>query len=176
MVDPPLPALRRIYRPEDMALRPASFPEDYRFLYQLLEERYAKPHSNIPGMARQELPTFEEHVAYLESTAFDRIEIVLASGQSAGLMYLTSERVGGCFVLDAFAGRGLALAACYSFFTGETYPITAHFNARNRAGYKTADRLGWTLVNEEEHRLTYELRQPPLDPFTRLRRRDDPES
>ena len=154
-----------------MALRPASFPDDYRFLYQLLEERYAKEHSNIQGMARGELPTFEEHVQYLESGIFDRIEIVVASGRDAGLMYLTTERVGGCFILDAFAGRGLALSACFTFFSGETYPITAHFNAQNRAGYKTADRLGWTLVREEAHRLTYELRQPPVDPFIRLRRR-----
>ncbi|MEM8714078.1 MAG: hypothetical protein AAGG01_24300 [Planctomycetota bacterium] len=171
MTDPESAALPRVYLPEDIILRSAEFPADYRFLYRLLEERYAKPHSNIPGMAQQELPAFEEHVAYLESNPFDRIEIVVASGCNAGLMYLTSKRVGGCFVLDAFAGRGLALAACYAFFTDETYPITAHFKSRNRAGYQTANRLGWTLVNEEEHRLTYELRQPPLDPFSQLRRR-----
>ncbi|QDV09627.1 hypothetical protein Poly30_51850 [Planctomycetes bacterium Poly30] len=171
MTDRASSAPKRLYRPEDMALRPASFPADYRFLYRLLEERYAKANSNIPGMARQELPTFEEHVRYLDSTPFDRIEIVVASGRDVGLMYLTAERVGGCFILDEFAGRGLALAACFTFFSNETYPIIAHFNSRNRAGYKTADRLGWTLVREEPHRLTYELREPPLDPFAGLRGR-----
>lgn len=160
-------ALRRLYTPEHMGLRTATAADDL-FLYELLRERYAHEHSNIPGMAEKQLPTYEQHCEYLRGKPYRRVEIVVVDGQSAGLMYLTHGNVGGCFILDAFAGRGLALSACYTFFKGETYPIVAHFNSANRAGYRTADRLGWTLVRTEPHRLTYELRQEPINPFAHL--------
>lgn len=164
------PPLRRVYTPEDISLRPAS-EDDWPFLYALLEERYANERSNISGMARADLPSYEEHCAHLRARPYRRQEIVVADDRSAGLMYVTHDDVGGCFILDAFAGRGLALAACFAFFSGERFPITAHFNAAHRAGWRTADRLGWTLVRREPHRLTYELRGEPRDPFTRVRRR-----
>ena len=161
---------RRLFTPDLIALRPAR-EEDWPFLYRLLRERYAHEHSNIAGMATAGLPSFEEHCAHLRTGPYRRMEIVVADREDAGLMYLTHESVGGCFILDEFAGRGLALSACYSFFRGERFPITAHFNTANRAGWRTADRLGWTLVRREEHRLTYELRNEPLDPFKHLRDR-----
>jgi len=160
---------RRLYTPEHMSLRPATERDD-RFLYTLLEERYRNESSNIEGMALPRLPSFEEHQAYLRRRPYRRLEVVVADGRDAGMMYLTHDDVGGCFILDAFASRGLALSACFTFFTGERFPITAHFNAANRAGWRTADRLGWTLVARESHRFTYELRQDPVDPFTRVRR------
>jgi len=162
--------LRRVFTPEFIGLRPVT-EADWPFLYLVLEERYAHEHSNIPGMAQALLPTFDDHCAYLRTEPYRRLEVIVADGRDAGLMYLTHDDVGGCFVLDAFAGRGLALAACYTFFQNERYPITAHFNATNRAGWRTADRLGWTLIRREPERLTYELRQAPLDPFTRVRKR-----
>jgi len=165
---PPRPR-RRLYTPEHMSLRPATERDD-RFLYTLLEERYRNESSNIEGMAQPDLPSFEEHQAHLRRWPYRRLEVVVADGRDAGMMYLTHDDVGGCFILDAFAGRGLALSACFTFFTGERFPITAHFNAANRAGWRTADRLGWTLVAREPHRFTYELRQDPVDPFTRVRR------
>ncbi len=161
--------LRRLYTPEHISLRRATERDD-RFLYTLLEERYRKESSNIDGMARPALPSFEEHRAHLRRRPYRRIEVVVADDRDAGMMYLTRDDVGGCFILDAFAGRGLALSACFTFFTGERFPIRAHFNAANRAGWRTADRLGWTLVAREPHRFTYELRQDPIDPFTRVRR------
>ena len=160
-------ALRRLYTPEHMELRAATAADD-SFLYGLLRERYAHEHSNIPGMASKQLPSYEQHCEYLRGNPYRRVEIVVVDGQSAGLMYLTHGNVGGCFILDAFAGRGLALSACYTFFKGESYPVIAHFNSANRAGYRTADRLGWTLVRTEPHRLTYELRQEPINPFAHL--------
>jgi hypothetical protein len=162
--------LKRLYRTEDIALRPASEADD-EFLYELLRERYATEFANIVGMASPELPTFAEHCAYLARRPYARLEIVTSRDDPSlrlGMMYLTHDHVGGCFVLQRFSRRGVALAACHAFFLTCEYPVTAHFNPANRAGWRAADRTGWTLVESLPHRLTYELRQPPTDPFAHL--------
>ncbi len=161
--------MKRLYRNEDIQLRPAAEP-DRPLLYQLLQERYETGLANIDGMAAASLPTFEQHCAYLDRCPYRRLEIVaIDDGIDVGMMYLTPDQVGGCFVLQAYSGRGVALAACYSFFNTCEYPVTAHFNPLNRAGWRAADRTGWTLVRREPTCLTYELRQPPTDPFAHLR-------
>jgi len=163
-----LASRRRVYLPEDLVLRPAN-RDDHAFLYQLLVERYEKPAVNIPGMARASLPSFAEHVAYLDRKPYARLEIVEVDGVPAGMMYLSHQSVGGCFVLNRYSLRGLGLAACYRFFLNGPYPVIAHFSTRNRAGWRTAERLGFVRTEELPHRLSFELRAAPLDPFCELR-------
>lgn len=165
--------MKRLYRPRDLRLRPATSSDNVH-LYRLLEERYEMGVTNISGMADQELPTYEEHCAYLATNPYFRLEIISTVEDDAtdvGLMYLTRDQVGGCFVLQAFAGRGIGPAACFTFFNTCPLPVTAHFNPDNRASYRLAERTGWTLVERLPERLTYELRKPPTDPFARIDRR-----
>jgi RimJ/RimL family protein N-acetyltransferase len=160
---------RRVYLPEDLDLRAATRADD-AFLYRLLVERYRTPRTNIVGMALEELPSFEQHVAHLDREPYPRLEIVEVDGCGAGLMYLSRSNALGCFVLQDYVARGLGLAACYRFLQRGPYPIVAHVNALNRAAWRSAERLGFARTEEQPGRLTFELHGAPLDPFQGLRR------
>lgn len=165
--------MKRLYRPRDLCLRPAE-SSDAKFLYRLLVERYETGITNIEGMAAQELPSYEEHCAYLATDPYRRLEVISTTDDpdvGVGMMYLTRDRVGGCFVQHSCSGRGIGPAACFAFFSTCSLPVIAHFNPQNRAGYRMADRTGWILVERLPNRLTYELRQPPTDPFAQIDRR-----
>ncbi len=154
--------------PEHVSLRPAG-PGDHRFLYRLLVERYAAPHRNIPGMASPVLPSFDEHVAHLESGPYERLDVIALDGRDVGIMLLNRRREAGCFVLDALAGRGVGLAACYRFLSECEPPVYAHLNPANRAARRTVERLGFELEGETSERLSFVLRAAPRDPFRALR-------
>jgi hypothetical protein len=161
--------LRRVYLPEDLEFRPVT-RADYRFLYSLLVERYESNRANIPGMATDDLPTFSEHVDYLESSPYHQMDVIVADGVDTGMVYLSRARVGGCFVLSSCTGRGIAMAATFAYFADCERPVTGNFNPRNHAAYRTVERLGFVRSESLPHRLTYELRGPMRDPFVRLRK------
>ncbi|MCP3917185.1 MAG: hypothetical protein GY711_16675 [bacterium] len=167
---PPDDAPPLVFLPEDLTFRPAT-ATDHRFLYELLRERYEKGIANVVGMARGDLPSYAQHVEHLERTPYKQLEIVVADDQDSGMMYLSHDNVGGCFILRRHAARGLALAACYRFFMECELPVIAHINPANRAAYRTVERLGFTRTEDVAERLTFELHQRPIDPFARVRAR-----
>ena len=170
MPDEPRPERKRLYLPEDLALRPAT-RADYPFLYALLVERYEKETANIPGRAREELPSYGEHVAHLERAPYPRLEIVAVEDVDAGMLYVNRRNVGGCFIRKELAGRGVGAAACYVFYGSCELPLVVEIHPRNRSAWRTAERLGFVRVGETRDVLTFELRQPPRDPFRHLRGR-----
>lgn len=160
---------QRVYLPEHLELRPAE-PADDAFLYELLIERYRNPAANVDGMAAPELPSFEQHVAHLARRPYRRLDIVQVDGTRAGMMYLSHAGVFGCFVLQRFVARGLGLAACHRFLSEVPRPVVVHLNPLNRASRRSAERLGFVLERSSPGRLTFTLRDAPLDPFVELRR------
>ena len=158
----------RLCLPEDVRFREATRRDD-PFLYSLLVERYEQETANISGMARGELPTFEQHVEHLDRSPYKRMEIIVVDGADVGMMYLGHENVAGCFVLKEHVARGVGLAACYRFFASCGRPVIGHFNPSNRPAYRTVERLGFVLTERLPHKLTYELRGPLADPYRRLR-------
>lgn len=169
----PRGALRRLYRPEDLILRPATRDDD-PFLYELLTERYARDGINLAGRARADLPGYEEHVRHLDGEPYERIEIIVADGRRMGMVYLRHDRVFGCFVLRECAARGVGISACYEFLGTCGMPVHAIIHPRNRPSRRTAERLGFRIASESPEEVRYELRRAPTDPFA-VGRSSEPE-
>ena len=161
---------RLVCMPEDVVLRPATRADD-RFLYQLLAERYARPDTNIEGMALPRLPTYAEHVRHLDGRPYPELDVIVVDGEDVGIVFLNRARAIGCFVLADHIGRGVGVAAVYVFLLRCERPVYAHVNARNRAASRSAERLGFVLTEETPERIGYELLGAPRDLFGDLRRR-----
>jgi hypothetical protein len=155
---------KHLYQPEDVSFRPAG-SVDYPLLYRLLIERYEQPETNIRGMARSQLPTWNQHVRYLDGQPYARIEIIVVDGEGVGMWYLTHENVAGCFVLRSHIARGVGLAACYRFLCEVGFPVATHVNPANRRAWRTVERLGFVLTERSDERLTYHLYGLPTNPF-----------
>lgn len=160
---------RWIAFPEDIELR-AVERDDYPFLYQLLVERFERPGTNVVGMAPPKLPSYEEHVTHLDSARYLRCEVILLRGERVGLMLLDSAKVTGSYVAQERMGRGIGLAACYRFLETCELPVYTCMSPENRASRRTTERLGFERIEALPHKLTYELRHPPTNPFKSLRR------
>lgn len=153
-----------IPRPPRLSFRPVD-RSDYRFLYELLVERYEDADVNIAGMARSELPSYEEHVAYLDARVSVRFDVILLDGERAGSLHLSPDRVASCFVLRSCAGRGVGVRACRELFSSCSLPALAYVNPRNTPSVRMARRLGMVLVEESPRRLAFECRVRPTDPI-----------
>lgn len=82
-----------------------SFPT-MNFLYALLAER--EPHQSISHKA---MPSFEQHVRFVESRPYAKWFIAQQNGQRVGAVYLTRAREVGIAISMGHRGHGLASLA-----------------------------------------------------------------
>ena len=77
----------------------------YGFLYDLLKER--PKNANI---SHQKMPSFNEHVAYVDSwaTRFREWHVICLGDAMVGSTYLTHHNEFGMFIMRKYAGRGIA--------------------------------------------------------------------
>jgi len=78
---------------------------DYEFLYGMLKER--TPEQSISFS----MPTWEEHVIYLDSKHYTYFYIIVENGKKVGNIYLTELNEWGYFILKSEQGRGLGTQA-----------------------------------------------------------------
>ena len=161
--------MKRAYLPQHLRFRQATV-DDYPFLYRLLVERYEKETPNISGLAKETLPTYEEHVDHLEGSPYKRLEIICVDETDAGMTYLTHSSVVGCFVLRSYGGRGVALSATYKLLLDNQETVFAHTNPKNRPACRNLDRLGFEKTETLPDKLSYQLNGPPNYPFRRVER------
>lgn len=79
---------------------------DIRFLYHLLAAR-----PDYANISHKELPTWEEHIAFVIGQPYHAWYVILSEGARAGACYLSKRDEVGIHLLDAFQGKGLAREA-----------------------------------------------------------------
>jgi RimJ/RimL family protein N-acetyltransferase len=79
---------------------------DIRFLYHLLAVR-----PQLANISHRELPSWEEHVAFVIGQPYHAWYIVLSDGTRAGACYLSKRDEIGIHLLELFQGKGLAREA-----------------------------------------------------------------
>lgn len=79
---------------------------DLEFLYSLLEER--DPCANI---SHKKMPTFEEHVKFVQSKPYFVWYVILANKERVGSIYLSKQNEIGIFVKKYMKGMGIGSQA-----------------------------------------------------------------
>ena len=78
---------------------------DYEFLYEMLKER--EPYQAISF----EMPTWEEHVKFLNKKTYSYHYIIVENGKKVGNIYLSKDNEWGYFILKSEQGKGLGIKA-----------------------------------------------------------------
>ena len=76
---------------------------DYEFLYEMLKERESYQSISF------EMPTWENHVKFLDSNHYTYFYIIVENGKKVGNIYLTELNEWGYFILKSEQGRGLGI-------------------------------------------------------------------
>jgi len=113
------------------------------FLFRLLSER--TPDQSI---SHKEMPTFEEHKAFVESepyTAWYLIDNVF-SHEIVGAAYLSRQNEIGIFILQKYHGNGFASDAIKELMRKHDGPFFANVNPENWASRCLFDKLGFKMI------------------------------
>jgi len=115
---------------------------DYPFLFELLKER--KPEESISF----KMPTWEEHVAFLDSNHYTYFYIIIEDDERVGNIYLTKLNEWGYFILNSEQGKGLGTQAILQLT--KLHPkkyYLANVNPDNkRAIHLAHEKLGGKLI------------------------------
>lgn len=115
---------------------------DYQFLFEMLKER--EPYQSISFT----MPTWEQHVKYLDSKHYTYFYIIVEDGERVGNIYLTELNEWGYFILNSEQGRGLGTQAILQLT--RLHPrkyYLANVNPENeRAIHLAHEKLGGKLI------------------------------
>ena len=104
--------------------------KDYEFLYELLSER-----KQITFISHKKMPTYEEHVKFIESEPYSKWYIIQIDDKKIGSIYLTKENEIGIFLKEPIQRRGIgsnALNELIDINPGLRY--LANINPKNEYG------------------------------------------
>lgn len=73
--------------------------EDQEFLYEVLKFRFSNPIVNIKYKHSEELPSFEEHVKYINSGKIKKFYKIILQDYLIGMIYIDINNVSGTFIL-----------------------------------------------------------------------------
>ena len=127
---------------------------DFRFLYDLLQER--NPRTFI---SHKKMPTYEEHVNFVSSKPYSKWYIIEIDGKRSGSIYLTKQNEIGIFLKEGLQKRGIgskALMALMEKNSGVRY--LANINPKNLSSMNFFKKAGFTLIQ-----YTYELKCDSLN-------------
>ena len=105
---------------------------DYKFLYELLLQR-----KKIVNISHKKMPTYEEHVKFIESEPYSKWYIIQIDDKKIGSIYLTKENEIGIFVKEDIQRRGIgsnALNELININPGLRY--LANINPKNEKSIK----------------------------------------
>jgi RimJ/RimL family protein N-acetyltransferase len=102
------------------------YPDAKEVLWELLGER--KPHQNI---SHSEMPTWEEHCAFVDSEPYDGWWLIEDGGKIRGSVYFTKQREIGIFVFERYAGMGYGADAVKFIEDHYELPVHANISIRN---------------------------------------------
>jgi len=122
--------------------------KDYEFLYKLLLER-----KQITFISHKKMPTYEEHVKFIESEPYSKWYIIQIDAKKIGSIYLTKENEIGIFLKEDIQRRGIgsnALNELININPGLRY--LANINPKNEKSIEFFKKSGFKLIQ-----YTYEL-------------------
>ena len=122
--------------------------KDYEFLYELLSER-----KQITFISHKKMPTYEEHVKFIESEPYSKWYIIQIDDKKIGSIYLTKENEIGIFLKESLQRSGIgsnALNKLIDINPGLRY--LANINPKNEKSIKFFKKSGFKLIQ-----YTYEL-------------------
>jgi hypothetical protein len=73
--------------------------EDQEFLYEVLKFRWSKANINIKYKHSEQLPSFEEHVKYINSGKFKKFYKIHLHEFPIGMIYIDVNNINGTFLL-----------------------------------------------------------------------------
>lgn len=132
---------------EEITLRKVG-NQDYRFLFNLLKER--DPKANI---SHKKMPTFSEHVKFIESKPYTNWYIIENGRKKIGSVYLSKNDEIGIFLKKEAHGRNfgkIALELLVKKNPRSRY--LANVNPKNTVSSKFFKKNGFKLIQH-----TYEL-------------------
>ena len=112
-------------------------------LYSLLSER--TPEQSI---SHKEMPTYEQHLAFIDSKPYRAWYFVLAEGVAVGAIYLTKQNEIGIAIYQSYCGNGYAWEAIEELMKRHDGPFLANINPENYASIGLFRNLGFDLVQE----------------------------
>ena len=121
---------------------------DYKFLYELLLQR-----KKIVNISHKKMPTYEEHVKFIESEPYSKWYIIQIDDKKIGSIYLTKENEIGIFLKEDIQRRGIgsnALNELININPGLRY--LANINPKNDKSIEFFKKSGFKLIQ-----YTYEL-------------------
>ncbi len=116
--------------------------KDYEFLYELLSER-----KQITFISHKKMPTYEEHVKFIESEPYSKWYIIQIDDKKIGSIYLTKENEIGIFLKESIQRRGIgsnALNELIDINPGLRY--LANINPKNEKSIKFFKKSGFKLI------------------------------
>ena len=122
--------------------------KDYEFLYELLSER-----KQITFISHKKMPTYEEHVKFIESEPYSKWYIIQIDDKKIGSIYLTKENEIGIFLKESIQRSGIgsnALNKLIDINPGLRY--LANINPKNEKTIEFFKKSGFKLIQ-----YTYEL-------------------
>ena len=122
--------------------------KDYEFLYELLSER-----KQITFISHKKMPTYEEHVKFIESEPYSKWYIIQIDDKKIGSIYLTKENEIGIFLKESLQRSGIgsnALNKLIDINPGLRY--LANINPKNEKSIEFFKKSGFKLIQ-----YTYEL-------------------
>lgn len=131
----------------NMVIRPIN-PMDYLALYDMLKRRPA-----VAGISHKEMPTFNEHLKFIESKPYKYWGVIVDVEGRLGNVYLTHQNEIGVFIDEEYTGAGIGgrvvRALMDRFGPGR---FLANIAPGNYGSKKFFERLGFKKIQE-----TYEL-------------------
>lgn len=116
-------------------------PEDYQFLYSLLQEKTAEQ-----NISHKEMPTYEQHVAFNDAIPYAEDYIILSDDTPVGRIYFTRNREVGIHILSTSQGKGIGRTALRDLMTKVGQPVYANISPLNTKSQEFFKREGFKLL------------------------------
>ena len=122
--------------------------KDYEFLYELLSER-----KQITFISHKKMPTYEEHVKFIESEPYSKWYIIQIDDKKIGSIYLTKENEIGIHFFTQYEENEIFQNVIKEFFLKEPREkFFMNVSPKNEQYIDLAKKLGFHLVQHTYER------------------------
>ena len=122
--------------------------KDYEFLYKLLSER-----NQITFISHKKMPTYEEHVKFIESEPYSKWYIIQIDDKKIGSIYLTKENEIGIHFFTQYEESERFQNVIKEFFLKEPQDrFVMNVSPKNEQYIDLAKKLGFHLVQHTYER------------------------
>ena len=121
---------------------------DYKFLYELLLQR-----KKIVNISHKKMPTYEEHVKFIESEPYSKWYIIQIDDKKIGSIYLTKENEIGIHFFTQYEESERFQNVIKEFFLKEPQDrFVMNVSPKNEQYIDLAKKLGFHLVQHTYER------------------------